>query len=71
MNAVQMMTGSGGWPMTVFLTPDGKPFYGGTYFPPVDRYGMPGFPRVLIQSPRPIARGATRSRTAPKVCWAN
>src|SRR5262249_39802901 len=36
MNAVQMMTGSGGWPMTVFLTPDGKPFYGGTYFPPVD-----------------------------------
>ncbi|MGH9755222.1 MAG: thioredoxin domain-containing protein [Blastocatellia bacterium] len=48
MNAVQMMTGSGGWPMTVFLTPDGKPFYGGTYFPPVDRYGMPGFPRVLI-----------------------
>ena len=48
MNAVQMMTGGGGWPMTVFLTPDGKPFYGGTYFPPVDRYGMPGFPRVLI-----------------------
>jgi len=48
MNAVQMMTGSGGWPMTVFLTPDGKPFYGGTYFPPADRYGMPGFPRVLI-----------------------
>src|SRR5215475_5173606 len=48
MNAVQMMTGSGGWPMTVFMTPDGKPFYGGTYFPPEDRYGMPGFPRVLI-----------------------
>jgi uncharacterized protein len=48
MNAVQMMTGSGGWPMTVFMTPEGKPFYGGTYFPPVDRYGMPGFPRVLI-----------------------
>jgi uncharacterized protein YyaL (SSP411 family) len=43
-----MMTGSGGWPMTVFLTPDGRPFYGGTYFPPVDRYGMPGFPRILI-----------------------
>ena len=39
--------GHGGWPMTVFLTPDGKPFYGGTYFPPVDRHGMPGFPRVL------------------------
>src|SRR5215813_7590597 len=48
MNAVQMLTGRGGWPMTVFLTADGKPFYGGTYFPPVDRYGMPGFPRLLI-----------------------
>ena len=48
MNAVQMMTHHGGWPMTVFLTPDGIPFYGGTYFPPQDRYNMPGFPRVLI-----------------------
>jgi uncharacterized protein len=48
MNAVQMMTGHGGWPMTVFLTPEGVPFYGGTYFPPEDRYNMPGFPRVLI-----------------------
>jgi uncharacterized protein YyaL (SSP411 family) len=48
MNAVQMMTGQGGWPMTVFLTPEGVPFYGGTYFPPVDRYNMPGFPRVLL-----------------------
>jgi uncharacterized protein YyaL (SSP411 family) len=48
MNAVQMMTGHGGWPMTVFLTPDLKPFYGGTYYPPVDRQGMPGFPRVLM-----------------------
>jgi hypothetical protein len=47
MNAVQIMTGSGGWPMTVFLTPDGKPFYGGTYYPPEDRYGRPGFPRIL------------------------
>lgn len=47
MNAVQAMTGHGGWPMTVFLTPDGKPFYGGTYFPPEDRGGMPAFPRVL------------------------
>jgi uncharacterized protein len=47
MNAVQMLTGRGGWPMTVFLTPDRKPFYGGTYFPPEDRYGVPGFPRVL------------------------
>jgi uncharacterized protein len=47
MQAVQSMTGHGGWPMTVFLTPDGVPFYGGTYFPPVDRHGMPGFPRLL------------------------
>src|SRR6187431_1470609 len=47
MNAVQMLTGRGGWPMTVFLTPEGKPFYGGTYFPPEDRHGLPGFPRVL------------------------
>jgi len=47
MNAVQIMTGSGGWPMTVFLLPSGEPFYGGTYFPPEDRYGRPGFPRLL------------------------
>ncbi|MGH7398973.1 MAG: thioredoxin domain-containing protein [Candidatus Rokuibacteriota bacterium] len=47
MQAVQSMTGRGGWPMTVFLTPDGVPFYGGTYFPPVDRHGMPAFPRLL------------------------
>ena len=47
MEAVQMLTGSGGWPMTVFLTPDGKPFHAGTYFPPVDHGNMPGFPRVL------------------------
>jgi uncharacterized protein YyaL (SSP411 family) len=48
MNAVQMMTGHGGWPLTVFLTPGLVPFYGGTYFPPQDRYQMPGFKRVLI-----------------------
>jgi len=48
MNAVQMMTHHGGWPMTVFLTPEGVPFYGGTYFPPQDRYNMPGFPKVII-----------------------
>ena len=48
MNAVQMLTGSGGWPMTMFLAPDLRPFYGGTYFPPDDRYGRPGFPRVLL-----------------------
>jgi uncharacterized protein len=47
MTAVQAMTGHGGWPMTVFLTPDGIPFFGGTYYPPEDRHGMPGFARVL------------------------
>jgi uncharacterized protein YyaL (SSP411 family) len=48
MQAVQMMTGHGGWPMSMFLTPEGKPFYAGTYFPPDDRHGMPGFRRVLM-----------------------
>ncbi|MGH7888711.1 MAG: thioredoxin domain-containing protein, partial [Candidatus Binatia bacterium] len=48
MSAVQMLTGRGGWPMTMFLTPERKPFYGGTYFPPEDRGGMPGFPRILM-----------------------
>ncbi len=48
MNAVQMMTRHGGWPMSVFLTPDLEPFYGGTYFPPSDRMGMPGFRRILV-----------------------
>jgi uncharacterized protein YyaL (SSP411 family) len=47
MNAVQVMTGGGGWPMTVFLTPDLVPFHAGTYFPPEDRGGMPGFPKIL------------------------
>ena len=47
MRAVQGMTGSGGWPMTVFLLPDGTPFFAGTYFPPSDRFGMPSFRRVL------------------------
>ncbi len=47
MTATQAMTGQGGWPMTVFLTPDGRPFYAGTYFPPDDRYGRPGFRRLL------------------------
>jgi uncharacterized protein YyaL (SSP411 family) len=47
MSAVQAMTGSGGWPMSVFLTPDGAPFYGGTYFPDRPRHGMPSFSQVL------------------------
>ena len=48
MEAVQLMTGQGGWPMSVFLTPDGVPFIGGTYFPPEERYGMPSFARLLL-----------------------
>lgn len=49
MDAVVAMTRSGGWPMSVFLTPEGKPFFGGTYFPPEERYGMPSFRRVLSE----------------------
>ena len=46
--AVSAVSGQGGWPLTAFLTPDGKPFYGGTYFPPDDQWGRPGFKRVLL-----------------------
>jgi uncharacterized protein YyaL (SSP411 family) len=46
---VMATTGNGGWPLTVFLTPDGKPFFGGTYFPPEDRYHLPGFKTVLTK----------------------
>lgn len=49
MSAVQLITRRGGWPMSVFLTPDGEPFYGGTYWPPVSRHGMPGFKDLLIK----------------------
>ena len=48
MNAAQVMTGGGGWPLNVFLTPDLVPFHSGTYFPPEDRGGMPGFPKILV-----------------------
>ncbi|MEW5915315.1 MAG: thioredoxin domain-containing protein [Gemmatimonadota bacterium] len=48
MQAVQAMTGHGGWPMTVALTPDGVPFFGGTYFPPNERHGLPSFRRILL-----------------------
>ncbi len=47
MNAVVHLTGQGGWPMTVFLTPRGEPFFGGTYYPPEPRHGMPAFSQVL------------------------
>jgi hypothetical protein len=48
MDAVVALTGQGGWPMTVFLTPDGEPFFGGTYYPPEPRHGMPAFPQLLL-----------------------
>lgn len=47
MEYVQMTTGSGGWPMSIFMTPAQQPFFGGTYFPPIDKYGRPGFERIL------------------------
>ncbi|MBL7650502.1 MAG: thioredoxin domain-containing protein, partial [Candidatus Hydrogenedentes bacterium] len=47
MQAVQALSGHGGWPMTVFLTPNGRPFYGGTYYPPEPRHGIPAFRQVL------------------------
>jgi uncharacterized protein len=69
MQAVQAMTGHGGWPMTVFLTPDGSPFYGGTYFPPEDRQGMPSFRRVMgavaeawRERPEQVSRSAAQMR---------
>ena len=71
MNAVQTMTGRGGWPMSVFLTPDLKPFYGGTYWPPPARMGMPGFDQVLAavadawQNRREAVRRAGRAIDRP------
>ena len=69
MQAVQAMTGHGGWPMTVFLTPEGVPFYGGTYFPKDDRPGMPSFTRILQtvsnayrSKPADVARAAASVR---------
>ena len=71
MTFVQATTGGGGWPMSVWLTPDLKPFFGGTYFPPEQRYGHPGFPMVLERSrgglaagPRPDRRIRPRGRRA-------
>ena len=65
MDAVVAMTGQGGWPMTVFLTPEGEPFYGGTYFPPEPRHGLPSFRQVLLavsdayrERPADVARQA-------------
>jgi uncharacterized protein len=66
MEAVQAMTGRGGWPMTVFLTPDGDPFYGGTYFPPRDAHGMPSFTRLMrsVSTAWLTKRDAVRATTA-------
>src|ERR1700709_2033784 len=57
--AVQMISGQGGWPMSVFLTPDLRPFTGGTYFPPEDRYGRPGFRRIPLML-APARKGRRR-----------
>ena len=62
--AVQALSGQGGWPLTAFLTPDGEVFYGGTYFPPDDRYGRPGLPRVLEEIARVWREDRERAREA-------
>ena len=62
MTFVQATTGQGGWPLNVFLTPDLKPFFGGTYFPPDSRYGRPGFLHVLQQIAAALA-------DAPRANW--
>ena len=66
MQAVQAMTGRGGWPMTVFLTPDGEPFYGGTYFPPTDMQGIPSFSRLMqsVSNAWSTRRDAVQATTA-------
>ena len=62
MEAVQTMTGQGGWPLNVFLTPDQAPFFGGTYFPPEPRHGLPSWPQVLEARRRGLARAPRRRR---------
>ncbi|MBI3007614.1 MAG: thioredoxin domain-containing protein [candidate division NC10 bacterium] len=63
-SAVQMMGVHGGWPLTAFLTPDGEPFYGGTYFPPDDRHGLPSFTRILLSVSRAWREDRDEVRTA-------
>ena len=67
MTAVQMMTGQGGWPLNMFLTPEGKPFYGGTYFPPDDRYGARAT-RSRCAAGAAACRGARASPRAESTC---
>ena len=64
MQAVQALTGRGGWPMSVWCTPDGRPFYGGTYFPNEDRHGMPSFAKRVRGRRRRVARAARRGARA-------
>ena len=59
---VQATTGGGGWPMSVWLTPEGRPFYGGTYFPPDNRYGRAGFPNILGPDRALMAGGSVARR---------
>ena len=65
MQATQGLTGQGGWPMSVFLTPERLPFFAGTYFPPAPRHGMPSFRQVLGASARPGPSAGTRCSTVP------
>ena len=65
MSAVQAMTGHGGWPMSVFLTPELEPFFGGTYFPPTDSRGMAGFPRRAPERPPGLDGAARRDHASP------
>ena len=65
MEAVQAMTGHGGWPLNVFVTPEQVPFYAGTYFPPEPRHGMPSWPRCSAPSPRRGTSSARRSARRP------
>src|SRR5581483_755747 len=66
--AVQAISGQGGWPLTAVLTPDGKPFFGGTYFPRDDRYGRPGFERVLRALAKRGRQSATKLWKQQAVC---
>src|SRR5256885_3076956 len=65
MDAVQAMTGHGGWPMTVFLTPDGAPFFGGTYFPAEEGRGMISFPRLLAAITQTYKQQPDKVRESP------
>ncbi len=75
MQAVQAMTGRGGWPMSVFLTPEMQPFFGGTYWPPTARMGMPGFDQVIEAVSeawqRAARRRCTNSPAAHAITWAS